>query len=356
VNRTDPKAFRAFVESELELEAYLKWMAIDAVISNHIVQDSRSFLIFDKATRKWSYAPWDLNNAISLYDRTHLNGVNQGVESRASRPLFGFSAYDPVAYGSSYLARKQMYPDMKPAWSVLNTRILDDQVLRGRYLETLKQLLETEFRPEVICPRAQKTAQLLLSRQQQETQIYHLGRARDGSYQSFPHVDAAFIAPSSTSSSTTRAAEWLCRFVTQRRQNLLAQLEKIELHGRTELKLNRVALDGAGQVSVQIYNGSDVPQSLAGLFLSGNARVMDQSPAPSVTLPPHGTVVLTENDPDPLYRLDAQVDKSRPELALFGPDQATLIDLIYVPKLSTGAAIFRTPEGSEDFTWEHPPQ
>jgi spore coat protein H len=69
VNRTPPHQFRQFVEQQLALEDYLTWMVLDTFISNDYQVDSRSYLIYDRERGRWVYVPWDLNNALPLYNR-----------------------------------------------------------------------------------------------------------------------------------------------------------------------------------------------------------------------------------------------------------------------------------------------
>jgi hypothetical protein len=290
VNRTPPAQFRDFVQSSVDLDGYLKWMALQEVVATELHQDSRSFFIQDASTGRWSYVPWDLNNAQSVFVRTHSNGVRQGYKSRARRPLFGFTVYDMQVY-DEYESRKSYYDDMRPQWSVLSTRILDDEALRGRYLAELRTLLETRFRPEEICPRLDATARMLRPYQLREAALTGLN-SKTGRRDTF--VDPEFIAPVEGGDSTPRSAWWLCQFVTERRNFLLGELARIENHGRTALKVDAVGRTAEGSFFVELRNTSDAPVDLGELYLTGDPRKTTQWRLPAVSLPPGGTWRFTQ--------------------------------------------------------------
>ncbi|MBI5544080.1 MAG: CotH kinase family protein, partial [Deltaproteobacteria bacterium] len=140
LNRTPQHEVVSVIEADFELDAYLRWLAVDAAISNAGVEDSRSYLVLDRATRRWTYVPWDLNNALSLYSRTLPLDRTPPV----GRPLFNYSAYDPRV----------------PHFSVLNTRIADDERLRSRFSAELDALLQTRFTDSEIGARVDAMAAL----------------------------------------------------------------------------------------------------------------------------------------------------------------------------------------------------
>ncbi len=343
VNRTTPGEFRAFVERSVDVEGYLKWMALQEVVGTELHQDSRSFLVQDRATQRWSYVPWDLNNALSVFTRTHANGTRQGYNSRARRPLFAFTAYDARVY-DEYASRKDYHADMRPQWNVLSTRILDDEVLRARFLTELRTLLETRFRPEEICPRLDATAQLLRPHQLRETALEGVDH-KTGQRHTF--VDPDFLAPVNGEGSTTKSAWWLCQYVTERRRFLLGELERMAAHGKTALKVDAVGRTAEGAFFVELHNGGATPVDLGTLYLTGDPRRTTQWRMPAVSLPPGGTWRFVQGAAG-AEGLGATLEEGRPEVALFAADGRTAVDLLFLPPLAPGMGYRRTPSGSED--------
>ncbi len=326
VNRTPPDRFDDFVAQRLELEDYLTWMALDAFIANDYQGDSRSFLIYDRELGKWTYVPWDLNNALSLYNRT--NPVRQGVKK--DHPLFGFTSYDSQVYELFVFRRDSLgYADMKPTWSTLSTRILDDPGLRARFGERLRTLLEGWLTEENLGSRIDAMHALLAP---------HILPAPGGKTED-PYVSG---------SHAERSAEYLRSFVRERREWLLGQLPAVDALGGGPLVIDRVGRDAAGAVWVQLYNRGSAPVSLGGLYLSGFTRWPTQWRLPALTLSP-GEFVTFREGATGIQRLGATVLPERPELSLFASDGETAVDLLWLAPLSPGAAYGRQPRGSESF-------
>jgi spore coat protein H len=326
INLTPPHAFPAFVEKNLELEDYLTWLAMETLISHDLQGDTRSYLVYDRKTRKWTHVPWDLNNALSLYNRT--NAVIQGV--KRSHPLFSFTPYDPKVY--ELLAERRAFEGMegmKPGWSTLSTRIYDDPGLRARYAARLRELLDTWFTEENIGPRIDAMHALLAP--------YILpgpdGKARD------PYVSTEHAALS---------ADYLHRFVRERRAWLLEHLEDIESHGDDVLVIDRVGRDASGAFWVQLYNRGPVPVSLGGLQLSGFTRVPEQWKLPASSLAPRQVITLRQGA-EGAQALGAMLDPKAPELSLYSADGLTALDLLWLAPLEPGEAYGRQPRGAETF-------
>ncbi|WP_225408592.1 CotH kinase family protein [Stigmatella hybrida] len=328
LNRTPPHAFPAFVEKNLEVEDYLTWLAMEALIAHTMQGDARSYFIYDRETAKWSHVPWDLNNALSLYNRT--NAVVQGVKK--TRPLFSFTPYDPKVY--ELYAERRTFEGMeglKLGWSTLSTRIYDDPGLRARYAARLRKLLDTWFTEENLGPRIDAMHALLAP--------YILpgpdGQAKD------PYVSTAHAA---------RSAEYLHRFVRERRAWLLEHLKDIEFHGANALVIDRVGRDASGAFWVQLYNRASVPVSLGGLQLSGLSRVPEQWRLPEFSLPP-GQVITFRQGAVGVGEmpLGATLDPKAPELSLYSADGLTALDLLWLAPLKPGEAYGRLPRGAETF-------
>jgi spore coat protein H len=334
INRTPSHQLRGFVEREVALDDYLTWMALDTFIANDYHLDSRSYLIYEPKREKWFYVPWDLNNALSLYSRKH--DVVQGVMRRASRPPLGFTAYDPYVYDLADLRRSLGVTDMKPVWNTLTTRIVDDEVLRARYVARMRQLMDTWITEENLGQRIDAMHRLLAP---------FILAGPDGQAQD-PFVSTAHAANSD---------DFLKNFVRERRRWLLTHLGEIEAHGQGPLVIDRVGRDASGAWWVQIYNRGSEPQSLQGLYLSGFTRVPTQSNLPAVTVPPQGFITLQAGAPEAVSRLEASMNPQRPELSLYAADGRTPLDLLWLAPLAPGEAYGRQPRGAETFAPETGP-
>ncbi len=326
VNRTPPHQFAAFAEQKLELEDYLTWMAVDAFIANEMQGDSRSYLIYDREMGKWTYMPWDLNNALSLYNRT--NAVIQGV--KGEHPLFSYSAYDAKVYELLEFRRDVLgYTDMKPTYSTLTTRIYDDPGLRARYVARLRLLLETWLTEENLGPRVNAMHALLAP--------YIL-----------PGKDGKTVDPYVSPEHAARSADYLHRFVRERRTWLLRHLQDIEALGNGPLVIDRVGRDASGAFWVQLYNRGSAPVSLKDLYLSGFTRVPTQWKLPALDVQP-GQVVTFRQGASGTARLGATMNPERPEVSLYAEDETTALDLLWLAPLKPGEAYGRQPRGAESF-------
>lgn len=326
VNRTPPHAFASFVEKNVEMEDYLTWLAMETLISHDLQGDTRSYLVYDRKTKKWTHVPWDLNNALSLYNRT--NPVIQGV--KRSHPLFTFTPYDPKVY--ELRAERQAFEgmeDMKPGWSTLSARIYDDPQLRARYAARLRQLLDTWFTEKNLNARIDAMHTLLAP---------FILPGPDGKAQD-PYVSTEHAA---------RSVDYLYRFVRERRAWLLQHLKDIESHGSGALVIDRVGRDASGAFWVQLYNRGTTPVSLGGLMLSGHTRLPEQWTLPAVELAP-GAVFTLHQGGFGVQALGATLDAKTPELSLYSADGLTAMDLLWLAPLKTGEAYGRQPRGAESF-------
>ncbi|MCP3139255.1 CotH kinase family protein [Pyxidicoccus sp. QH1ED-7-1] len=318
LNRTSPDQFEAFLKKNLELEDYLTWMVLDSFIVNHTHQDARSYLIYSRETGRWTFVPWDLNNALSLYNRTNPNPI-QGVKKDYPHP--GFSGYDPKVYELYVHRRDDLgYKDMRPTWSTLTTRILDDPKLRTRYIARMRELLETRLTEEELGARIDKMHALL--------KPFIL--PQEGADKP---LDETVSVPHARES-----AKYLRRFVKERRAWLLAHLDDLEKHGEGAIVIDRVGRTESGGFWVQLYNRGSAPVELGGLRLSADTRVPFAPQLPARTLAPgeHAT-------------FDLALDPARTEVGLFDAAGMKALDMLWFAPLAHGEAYGREPRGAESF-------
>jgi spore coat protein H len=140
----------------MDLEAYLRTMAVDALVSNNYLQDSESFLVHDRVRGRWSYVPWDMNNA----DARWWYRMPAGSDPLARHPLVVFTPGDPDV-ATIFLRRRTQVDGVHPTFSNLVTRIANEPDLLARYLALVERGLDEVFRPEVLDPWLDRAHALL---------------------------------------------------------------------------------------------------------------------------------------------------------------------------------------------------
>lgn len=321
LNRTPPQEFRAVLQRRLDVDSFLTWMALDAFLANDYQTDARSFLVYERTSGKWTYVPWDLNNAHSDLERSHP--VDQSPHSR--HPVPSFTAWDPRAYEIAEFRQELGLAEMRPAWCTLRTRILMDPELRAAYVQRLRALLDGPLSEEHLGPRIDALAALL-----QE-----------------PLTHDPYALPEYTAAS----APFLRRFVRERREYLRGQLGALErITQQGPLKLDRAGRDGAGRLFVQVLNTGAEPASLEGLLLTGTLRdPRSATPLPALTLAPGAWATFWEQPSADELALPAQVDPLRPEVGLFSADGHRPLDLLWLPRQAPSEALGRSPRGAERY-------
>ena len=146
------------LDAHLELELYLRSMVADALISNDVIEDSRSYLVHDAVLRRWHYVIWDLNNSTTRYQP----GSRVGTLAHVDHPLFSYSVFDAWSE-QAYQERIAKDPDRDwhPLFSNLNTRIAFHPGLRERFLARLEAAMGTLFTPETFGARVDEIHALL---------------------------------------------------------------------------------------------------------------------------------------------------------------------------------------------------
>ena len=308
ISRTPAHELEDTLEQQMELDAYITWMAVDALIANDLIMDARPFLIRDGGTRKWIYVPWDLNNANSTYSR--LEDLNQW--NGAERPLVNFTIYDRYAYDLAEERTAIGYAeDMRPTWSVLSTRIVDDARLRERFIARTRELIDSHFTEEVLGARIDEMERLLAP---------HVSRD--------PYADQAFVA---------RSSDFLKGFIRDRRAFLATALEEVERHDEKPWRILRVGVDVTGGQFVQIVNASNQRLSLQGLKLTSVLRNAEQGQTlRSIQVEPGEWVTLSSGATSASERLEITFDPAEAEIGLFAEDARTALDASFVPPLTPG--------------------
>jgi spore coat protein H len=326
VNRSDDADFEARLATRVDVEAYLGNLVGDALISNAVVEDSRSYWIRERGTDRWTYVPWDLNNARMLFWRTwetHYPPITR------QWPM-PFTAYDPFVQ-NMWEGRVAERSDQRPTWSVLATRVWDRPALRARVLAKLEAALTkgpfTEARANAHIDALWKVVGPEL---------------RQDPYASEPHVR---VAP-----------DFLKQYVRERRAYLLEVLDAMRAHGGGSLVIREVSAGGGGYV--ELHNRGSQSVDLGRYTVTNNLRVpllhrleagLSLAPGQSLRLPADGTSepghlpFTLSREGGEVGLFDATRTSAKGKPLMYGPD-----DALWYGALPSGTVYGRKTPDSED--------
>ena len=316
VNRTPEPDFARVIEQKLDVERYLRSMAMDALASNDIVMDSGSFLVADRVEGKWTYVPWDLNNSAARWWPTYGLGMQPIVD----RPVPVFAVWDP---------RVQFFFDRRnpgdgsayyPAFSNLTTRVFQQPAFRERLARILEKALDELFAPAVIDARLEAMHALVAPWVEQDP---YVNLTTDGA------ADPDGLAKFRASLAYTKA------YVRGRAEFLRAEIPRWRAW-RPALVL--ASFDPA-RGEVEIANRGDAPVSTEGLVLTDDARRSTVANLPARTLAPGATARFGPADHGLSFTAAGEV-------ALF--DGRTLFgahDLLFYGPLEAGRVYARAGDG-----------
>jgi spore coat protein H len=240
INHTPEPRFASTLAQHLEVEWLLRSMVMDALMANNYVEDSESYFIHDRVKKRWVYVPWDLNNVDARWwHEVPMARVNVPI---VGHPLFPFTITDGWVQ-KMYDRRKHEYPGYLPVFSNLGTRVVMNPELRARLEARLNKALNEFYKPEVMHPYIDSLHALV--------EPY----MRTDPFMSYEKFRAGRV--------------YMRDFVTQRRQVVLAELER---HAAREPTLVIEEFDPRAGFIV-LGNRGKQPVSLGGKTLTTNLRV-----------------------------------------------------------------------------------
>ena len=327
INRSDDADFEAKLEQRVDVESYLGNLVGDILISNNIIEDSRSYWVHELVKDRWQYQPWDLNNAQMFAWRTWAP-TDPPITNRWPQ---AFSLYDPWVQ-RNFETRVTSRPAQKPTWNVLNTRIWDRPALRARLLAKLEAALAGPFAEG----RAEAHINALWG-------VAGPEMAKDP-YASPPHV--------------ARAKDFLVTYVRARRAFLAKTVQSLRDHGGGPLVIQAVTTGKEGYV--EVYNRGTTTVSLQGYELTNELRATTRAKLSGLSLAP-GKVLRLVADGNvaagPTH-LPFTLSTSGGEVGLFNGNLRSTAgkslyyapeDALYYGPLAPGTLYGRKTLGSEDF-------
>lgn len=320
ISRTPEHEFERLLEEKLDLEEFLRCLAVYALISAHGIDDSGSFLVHELDRDLWHYVPWDLNNSRMQYWRQEPLDASP----RLDRKIPVYTVYDPETI-KTFLWKESKYGGAHRPFSVLNQRVWDRPALRNRVLDELERLLATVFSEEQAHAEIETLHQLI----RQELPLD-------------PWVDQAHAL---------RAPVYLKQYVTGRIAFLRAEIPQERRRGEGGVVINAIGADGW----IELYNRESTPYDLAGKTITDAVREEFKHRLPSgLVVPPRGKLLLIADGQPGLggAHLPFVLERTGGELALFdGQSRDGLIDLTFFAPLQPGQVYARTPDGSEEWNW-----
>jgi spore coat protein H len=305
LNRTPEHELEAWLEANLDVDRFVRMYAAAILVSWSGVDDSGSFLVHDRVKGKWTFVPWDLNNAKIVYWRT--NDPAWGASDHNAIPFY--TLYDPGTIGVAAGKSERYGVDAHPPFVVLFQRAWDLPALRNRILDEVERMLDGVFSP------AQANARI----------------------EGLRAVIAPLLArdPWVSPEHDPRAVPWLQDYVARRTAYLRAQLPAERRRGEGGLVVNAI-----GPTFLELHNRDDAPRDLGGLALTDDLRVRLRTPLPAGTVvPARGTITLP---------FAAAADGG--EVGIFEVATQLPVDVaFYAPLRSRVYA--RTPEGAETWGW-----
>lgn len=312
VNESPEPTFPQLLDQSLELESYLRVMATDALISNNVIEDSRSYVIHDDFTGRITYVPWDYNNSSTRWQP----GSSLGKEAEVDHPLFIYSITDGWSEDvyRYRLAEKDPSKDWHPVFSSLSARISFHPELRGRLLATIDRALDTLFTNKVLDRRIEAVHDLLR-----------------------PYVaDDPYAYPDKFDD----GVRYLKDYVTRRRAFLRTELERFR---NPPAGMVLEALDPAAGL-VTIRNRGAAPQNLSGWTLTPDLRRRPAPNLPAQTLAPNESLQIRTDD------IGFALARSG-ELGLFHNERLDgVVDLLFYGELDPGERYGRS--ASDPAHWE----
>jgi spore coat protein H len=306
INHTPEPEFPSRLEKIFELDRFLRTMAIDAIISNNFIEDSRSYYISDRKTGRWYYVPWDLNNSDARFWPTY------GLETSPifDHPLWAFTLTDPWI-DKRVEIRSETYADYQPAFCNLRTRILLNPDLRERLLAYTDEARAKLLDPAVLHARVDQMYALIES-----------------------HAKAD---PYLNQEAFRRGKQFVKGFITKRYAFVKSEIDRLrgQKHGLVIERFNP-ALGW-----VELANRGGAPVSLSGMVVTTYLRNgLAPRNAPEISLAPGSRIRLTA----------AQLGISFPpqgEIGLFnGVGYSGAIDALFYGPLAPGKYYARSPSGA----------
>ncbi len=342
VNNTDDATFVAGIGERLNVDGFLRAMAVDMVMGQwdgYWIGANNYYLYHDAETGRLEYVPWDLDHSIGMdYWLFPILG-NLGTNF-ATR---GFDGWGRSGFGSGL---GQVGPP-------LMRRILDVPQFEAQLQRYAREFGERLATPERLDPRCDELATMLAPYAFQGT---FSGPTMENGFDAQDFAEA-WTKPANYAAFHTPDTWGIKPFVARRHEYIADHypvpppLPPLALNEAMADNTTTIA-DEAGDFDdwVEIHNTSGVPVSLDGYFLSDRAGDPKAWPFPAgATVPAHGFLVVWCDD-EPLegpLHASFKLSKDGEGVYLYGTDadRNPLVSSLLLPALAPDESYGRLPDG-----------
>jgi spore coat protein CotH len=136
VNQSDAETFRAGITNHLEVDAFLRFLALNAVLANHdscLTIGHNYYLHLDPSSGRFRFLPWDLNHA--------------------------FGKFPMVGNPTEQMNGRFLPPN--PGRNPLIDRLLEDSASVAAYRQHVESILRDHFQPARLKAQVESIASLL---------------------------------------------------------------------------------------------------------------------------------------------------------------------------------------------------
>ncbi len=151
---SDPAAWRAGLEAVFDVDAFIRWLAVDTIVQNWDTYGAMAhnyYLYNDPSDGLLTWIPWDNNMALSGQGGRGGNRAANGPGGRGVREL------DLSAVGEE--------------WPLIRY-LMDDPVYHAQYRQDLAEVVETVWQPEKLAAAYQAAHDLIAPYVQAEQEGY----------------------------------------------------------------------------------------------------------------------------------------------------------------------------------------
>lgn len=171
---SDPEAWRAQLEAVFDVNNFLEWLAVSAVIEHWDAYGNMShnyYLYNDPATGQLEWISWDHNMAMSSGGMGGEMRIIGGPEGEADGDVLGGPGPGGFFFGPGGEAGPEFRggpgagvsldkDDVSEEWPLIRF-LLDDPVYYERYLDYLEETVSGPFEPEWMAERYRALAELI---------------------------------------------------------------------------------------------------------------------------------------------------------------------------------------------------
>lgn len=341
VNNTDDATFKAGITDRLNVDEFLRAMAVDLVSGQwdgYWIISNNYYIYQNLTTGRFEYIPWDLDQSYGMdyYFGPYMFGTNWATR--------GYDGWGDYGFGSG----SGVVPP-------LMERILDIPEYDNQLLSYVHEAAKSTFGIAVLDDKLDQIKALLAPLAFMGS---FSGNTMDYNYTNQSFLNA-FDFPGSYSAFNIPATWGLKPFIRTREAHIrrtypVPLLPPLLFVNEVVADNETIIQDEAGEYEdyVEIYNDENVPVNVGGLYLSDYAGECRQWRIPDGTVIPAKGFLLLWCDEEPFdgpLHTNFKLSRDGEGVWLFASDANynVVIDYLFFPALQDDESYGRFPDGSE---------